>query len=136
MLVQIGSYLMFHIILKKQFNHYGYFCTSCTNRTCMINICCLVGIVFGKIQGIVLVWPTKWKILSTCNRFSRKKSLCLWILLFVMQACCLHPGVLPSKRLLGTCRWMGSHFHNWVYYNGVTFLLELLEWGRTFSGFL
>ena len=21
-------------------------------------------------------------------------------------------GVLPSKRLLGMCRWMGSHFHN------------------------
>ena len=24
-------------------------------------------------------------------------------------------GVLPSKRL---CRWMGSHFHNWIDYNG------------------
>ena len=34
------------------------------------------------------------------------------------------------------CHWMGSHFHNWIDYNGVTFLLELLEWGRTFSGFL
>ena len=44
-------------------------------------------------------------------------------------------GVLPSKRLLGMCRWMGSHFHNWTDYNGVTFLVELLEWGRTFSGF-
>ena len=32
------------------------------------------------------------------------------------------------------CRWMGSHFHNWTDYNGVTFLVELLEWGRTFSG--
>ena len=30
-------------------------------------------------------------------------------------------GVLPSKRLLGMCRWMGSHFHNWTDYNGVTF---------------
>ena len=45
-------------------------------------------------------------------------------------------GVLPSKRLLGMCRWMGSHFHNWTDYNGVTFLVELLEWGRKFSGFL
>ena len=34
------------------------------------------------------------------------------------------------------CRWMGSHFHDWIDYNGVTFLLELLEWGRTFLGFL
>ena len=45
-------------------------------------------------------------------------------------------GVLPSKRLLGMCRWMGSHFHNWTDYNEVTFLVELLEWGRKFSGFL
>ena len=45
-------------------------------------------------------------------------------------------GVLPSKRLLGMFRWMGSHFHNWTDYNGVTFLVELLEWGHTFSGFL
>ena len=36
------------------------------------------------------------------------------------------------------CRWMGSHFHNWTDYNGVTFLVELLEWGSQiyFSGFL
>ena len=46
-------------------------------------------------------------------------------------------GVLPrSKRLLGMCRWMGSHFHIWIDYNGVTFLVELLECGRTFSEFL
>ena len=45
-------------------------------------------------------------------------------------------GVLPSKRLLGMCRWMGSHFHNWTDYNGVTFLVELLEWRRKSSGFL
>ena len=45
-------------------------------------------------------------------------------------------GVLTRKRPLGMCRWMGSHFHNWTDYNGVTFLVELLEWGRKFSGFL
>ena len=45
-------------------------------------------------------------------------------------------GVLPSKRLLGMCRWMGSDFQNWIDYNGVTFLVELAEWVRTFSGFL
>ena len=33
------------------------------------------------------------------------------------------------------CRWMESHFHNWTDYNGVTFLVDLLEWGRKFSGF-
>ena len=50
---------------------------------------------------------------------------------------CVSPGVvLPYKRLMGMCRWMGSHFHDWIDYKGVTFLVELLEWGRTFSGFL
>ena len=45
-------------------------------------------------------------------------------------------GVLPYKRLMGMCRWMGLHFHDWVDYKGVSFLVQLLEWGRTFSGFL
>ena len=44
-------------------------------------------------------------------------------------------GVLPSRRLMGMCRWMGSHFHGRIDYNVVAFLLELLEWDRTFSGF-
>ena len=44
-------------------------------------------------------------------------------------------GVLPYKSLMGMCRWMGSHFHNWSDYYGVAFLIELLEWGRKFSNF-
>ena len=32
------------------------------------------------------------------------------------------------------CRWMGSHFHDWIDYNVVAFSIALLEWGRTFSG--
>ena len=28
---------------------------------------------------------------------------------------------------------MGSHFHNRTDYNGVTFLVELLQWGRIFT---
>ena len=28
-------------------------------------------------------------------------------------------GVLPHKRLMGMCRWMGWHFHDWIDYNGV-----------------
>ena len=48
-----------------------------------------------------------------------------------------HSGgeVLPYKRLMGMRRWMGSHFHVWIDYNGVAFSMELLEWGRTFSDF-
>ena len=43
-------------------------------------------------------------------------------------------GALPSSRLMGMCRWMGSHFHDWIDYNGVAFSIELLEWGHIFSG--
>ena len=42
-------------------------------------------------------------------------------------------GVLPYKRLMGICRWIGSHFPDGNDYNGVVFSIELLEWGRTFS---
>ena len=44
-------------------------------------------------------------------------------------------GVLPYKRLMGMCRWMGLHFHDWSDYNGVAFSIELLEWGHKFSDF-
>ena len=33
----------------------------------------------------------------------------------------LGEAVLPYKRLMGMCRWMGSHFHDWSDYNGVAF---------------
>ena len=45
-------------------------------------------------------------------------------------------GVLPYKRLLEMCRWVGLYFHNWIDYNGVTFSVELLESDHTFLGFL
>ena len=32
-------------------------------------------------------------------------------------------GVLPSNRLMGMCRWIGSHFHDWIDYNGAAFSL-------------
>ena len=31
---------------------------------------------------------------------------------------------------------MGSHFHDWIDYNGVAFSIELLKWGRSFPDFL
>ena len=32
---------------------------------------------------------------------------------------------VPSyKRLVGMCRWMGSHFHDWIDYNGAAFSRE------------
>ena len=44
-------------------------------------------------------------------------------------------GVLPSKRLLGMCRWMGSHFHNWTDYNRVTFLVVIRIGSQIFGIF-
>ena len=80
-----------------------------------------------------------WAICQRCAS-SPAKEFCLLIGCFfltpskILQSCAvrrsvLHGerryrpgGVLPSKRLLGMCRWMGSHFHIWTDYNGVTFL--------------
>ena len=45
-------------------------------------------------------------------------------------------GLLPYKRLMGMCSGMGSHFHDWIDYNGVAFSIELLKWGRSFPDFL
>ena len=45
-------------------------------------------------------------------------------------------GVPPSSKLMGMCCLIGPHFHDWIDYYGVTFLKELLERGRTFSGLL
>ena len=36
----------------------------------------------------------------------------------------------PNKwvqRLVGMCRWVGSHFHGWIDYNGVSYSIQLLE---------
>ena len=54
-----------------------------------------------------------------------------------MDAARWRGGNLQVKQYcMGICRWMGSHFHNWTEYNEVTFLVELLKWGRKFSRFL
>ena len=45
------------------------------------------------------------------------------------------PGsVLPSDRNV-PLDGVAANFPDWIDYNGVTFLNEVLEWGRTFSGF-
>ena len=44
-------------------------------------------------------------------------------------------GVLPYKRLIGMCRWMGPHFQDWSDYNEIAFSIDLLGWGRKFSDF-
>ena len=34
-------------------------------------------------------------------------------------------GVLPSSRVMGMCRLMGSHFHDWIDYYGVAFFVRV-----------
>ena len=36
-------------------------------------------------------------------------------------------GILPYKRLMGMCRWMGTNFHDWIDYNVVAFSIALLD---------
>ena len=45
-------------------------------------------------------------------------------------------GALPYKRLMGMCRWIGSHFHDWTDYNGVAFSIEFTRMGSHIFGFL
>ena len=45
-------------------------------------------------------------------------------------------GTSLQMGLMGMYRWMGSHFHDWIDYKGVTFSTDLLQWGFKFSGFL
>ena len=54
---------------------------------------------------------------------------------FLLSSACMGGGgVLLYKWLMGMCRWMGSHLHDWIDYNGVAVSTELLERGRTFFG--
>ena len=46
-------------------------------------------------------------------------------------------GVLPYKRLMGMCRWIGSHFHDWLTTMGRIFnrVTRIWTYRRTFSDF-
>ena len=43
-------------------------------------------------------------------------------------------GLLPYKRLMEMCHRMGSHFHDWIDYNGVAFSIESLVGSHIFYG--
>ena len=42
-------------------------------------------------------------------------------------------GVLSINGLMGMCRWMGSHFHDWIDYNGVVNCREIQTSGIFFK---
>ena len=60
-----------------------------------------------------------------------------WIQALVFLQLSLSPGGWGTsyKRLMGMCCWMGSHFHDWIDFNGVAYSIELLEWAHIFSYF-
>ena len=68
------------------------------------------------------------------------KNSVLMALSQVNQSCTLHKArSFPSNGLLGMCRWMGLHFHNWADYNGVAFsgvYSRLTRMGLQFFGTL
>ena len=37
--------------------------------------------------------------------------------------------MLPSSRLMGMCRWMESHFHDWIDYYGVALFIRVTRMG-------
>ena len=47
--------------------------------------------------------------------------VCGWIMWFQYSKRYGPGWILPNNRLMGMCRWMGSHFHDWIDYNGVAF---------------
>ena len=49
-------------------------------------------------------------------------------------AICLRSRGAPSNRLMGMCRWMESHFYDWIDY-WIAFSISLLEWDRYFRDF-
>ena len=108
-----------------------------------VNCCCQTGLLScGCLLSTTCCWNREAEILAICfellagiqPRFTNKQSSndSSQRHLSPVQ---MDRGVLPYKRLIGMCRWMGSHFHDCSDYNGVAFSMDLLEWGRKFSDF-
>ena len=90
-------------------------------------------------------WTTKPRV--QCRLFNRVLKrwtaqlisviLFRWIVIYPVDSA-IQPGgggVLPYKRLIGMCRWMGSHFHDWIDYNGVAFSIEFTRMASHIFGF-
>ena len=92
-------------------------------------------------------WTTKPRV--QCRLFNRVLKrwiaqlisviLFRWIVIYPVDSAIQPPGgggALPYKRLMGMCRWMGSHFHDWIEYNGVVFSIGFTRMGSHIFGFL
>ena len=88
-------------------------------------------------------WTTKPRV--QCRLFNRVLKrwtaqlisviLFRWIVIYPVDSAIQPGGVLPYKRLIGMCRWMGSHFHDWIDYNGVAFSIEFTRMASHIFGF-
>ena len=100
----------------------------------MLNCILFISILFYKIANLCRGNHGGVKPLDYCGTYQVRSSISQ---IDHSTEVFVPPGgeVLPYNWLMGMCRWMGSHFHDWIDYNGVTFSIELPEWGRTFSDF-
>ena len=88
-------------------------------------------------------WTTKPRV--QCRLFNRVLKrwtaqlisviLFRWIVIYPVDSAIQPAGVPPYKRLIGMCRWMGSHFHDWIDYNGVAFSIEFTRMASHIFGF-
>ena len=102
-----------------------------------IYVCLYMYVCMYMVYMYVCMYMWRISRKGVSSIMSERLKITFFFTLFRARSCGSCPGgLLPSKRLLEMCHWMGSHFHNWTDYNGVTFLVELLELGRKFSGFL
>ena len=56
--------------------------------------------------SVIILWACYWS-----HKFMYKYMLKYAFCVFIRGG---GGGVLPYKRLMGMCRWIGSHFHDWI----------------------
>ena len=98
-------------------------------------------IILNKIRDLAHEWP-----LTLPNKLQTLNFRGLWFLFWsgdgqviltpvltqLVPAVYFPPGkvgVLPSSRLMGMCRWMESHFHDWIDCYGVALFIRVTRMG-------
>ena len=95
-----------------------------TGLTMKITQTAVINIVF---QRIFIKLDVSYASQHTFSKYETSSFIkMLWNIMFITAVCVI---------FLIKLRWPKNK-SLWIDYNGVTFLVELLEWGRTFSGFL
>ena len=134
----LGAYLTWEICAFNSYMYFKAYCLCCSmwaqvvdrrqQHTVIVQIP-LAFFVQMSLSANHLVHPDSMPMI----RVLAEDTTDIWInvsepWLALQLPPCLPPAVLslppgggiPSKRLMEMCRWMGSHFHSWVGYNGVT----------------